>query len=159
MTNRTRALVHRLTAFVAAASWILSGCGDTQSSSGNSNTNWLRICKTDAECGALQCLCGVCTTSCATETCRDVDSHAVCVKPTLAAATARCGLDFPSAGVCTTQCLSSAGCVAPLLCIGGACLAGPAGGSSESPDSGTDSGRDATMPDGAAVEGRTDGSP
>ena len=30
----------------------------------DSSTNWLRVCDSNAECGPLSCLCGVCNTTC-----------------------------------------------------------------------------------------------
>src|SRR6185436_8956632 len=31
---------------------------------GDSQTNWLKSCDADADCGALSCVCGVCTRAC-----------------------------------------------------------------------------------------------
>jgi hypothetical protein len=44
---------------------VAAGCGGQSSGGGtDTNTNWLRHCDEDADCGALSCLCNVCTASC-----------------------------------------------------------------------------------------------
>ena len=56
--------------WLLGALWLFSGalllpsCETTDPGAG-SNTNWLRSCETDAECGAdLRCRCGVCSRAC-----------------------------------------------------------------------------------------------
>lgn len=41
------------------------GCANSGGVGGDSETNWLKMCTTDGECTVGSCLCGVCTTSCA----------------------------------------------------------------------------------------------
>src|SRR5438552_4177029 len=110
MTTRIRSLIRLSVAAALAGSSFSAGCADAQDSSGNSNTNWLRLCKTNQDCGTLSCLCGVCTRTCATETCRALDPLAICVTPTPSVATAKCESDFPTGGVCTTECTTDGGC-------------------------------------------------
>jgi hypothetical protein len=50
---------------------IAPGCGGQSSGGGtDTNTNWLKQCVADADCGGLSCLCNVCTAPC--------ESDAVC---------------------------------------------------------------------------------
>lgn len=149
MTTRIRMLIRLFTAAAVGAVWA-AGCGHTVERSGNSNTNWLRSCDTDDECGGLECLCGVCTRSCDAQTCRAIDSLAACVTPG-PSAFAACGRDFVDTALCTIACTRDADCAtvsASLLCIGGACLAGS-----------TRDARDAALPDGGPPpDGSTDAS-
>jgi hypothetical protein len=57
------------------------GCGGQAGTTAtDTNTNWLRACDKDADCGsALSCLCGVCTVTCeSTSECRSVGGRGVC---------------------------------------------------------------------------------
>jgi hypothetical protein len=57
----------------------VTSCGRTDNGGGDSNTHWLEVCETDAECGALDCLCGVCSRRCdAASDCRGFGSRASC---------------------------------------------------------------------------------
>ncbi len=52
---------------------LVGACGTAGGPRVGSQTNWLRACQTDAECGELDCLCGACTRSCDTDTsCADL---------------------------------------------------------------------------------------
>lgn len=54
------------------AGWILSGCLGIAAACGgkaavdgtDSHTHWLKDCQVDGDCGALSCICGVCTKAC-----------------------------------------------------------------------------------------------
>jgi hypothetical protein len=62
---------------------IAPGCGGQSSGGGtDTNTNWLKQCVADADCGALSCLCNVCTAPC--------ESDAVC---TAGGAAALCSVE------------------------------------------------------------------
>jgi len=57
---------------------------------GDSHTNWLRTCESDGECGALSCVCGVCTVVCTTDAdCATVDGSA-CLPPSQSASGPSC---------------------------------------------------------------------
>ncbi len=56
------------------------GCGGQAESGTDSNSNWLKRCATDADCGSLQCLCGMCTRACDGDAqCLPAGSEAACV--------------------------------------------------------------------------------
>jgi hypothetical protein len=82
MFVKARSLVHAAVASAAALFAIIPGCGgDGPGISGNSNTNWLQSCDSDAECGkGLSCLCGVCTLECRTQAqCASLGESAMCL--------------------------------------------------------------------------------
>lgn len=58
------ALVRKWVA-VLSVGWSVAtfGCGETDGKS-STETNWLKTCSTRDECGALDCVCGVCTQAC-----------------------------------------------------------------------------------------------
>src|SRR5215471_18676807 len=81
MPVKSRSLVHATAASVAVLFAILSGCSDDAAISGNSNTNWLKSCDSDAVCGkGLSCLCGICTLECRTQAqCGRLGDSAMCL--------------------------------------------------------------------------------
>lgn len=70
------------TALVFVASF---GCAERTRSTAevtDTNTNWLKACESDATCGELACLCGVCTVTCeATRECTHFNANARCDTP------------------------------------------------------------------------------
>lgn len=87
-----------------------------------SNTNWLRPCDEDAECGSeLSCLCGVCSAPCEDE-CGLAD--AVCARPGSAGLEQLCGDAevAPEAGLCLPACAGDSECAPGQLCHDGGCL-------------------------------------
>ncbi len=113
-------------AWLLLASAGLSASCDNADPGAGSNTNWLRFCDTDADCGdKLSCLCGVCTAPC-NGSCTELPS-AVCVAPGSASARAVCGDDVavPAAatsGMCLPTCTEDAPCGTGQLCLDGSCL-------------------------------------
>lgn len=131
MTIRIRTLIRWSIAAALAGGWLAVGCASPSDDSGNSNTNWLRSCDTDGDCNGLSCLCGVCTRSCATETCRGLDVLATCVVPMTSVANTQCDSHVPAGGVCTKPCTGDGDCTtlsSSLRCLGGACLGGAPSG-------------------------------
>jgi hypothetical protein len=59
---------------------LAAGCGGLSNSGGtDTNTNWLKQCTSDAECGELACLCNVCTSPCEGDgECSGRGAEAVC---------------------------------------------------------------------------------
>ncbi len=61
---------------------LASGCRSNSSDPGgvtDTNTNWLSSCTEDADCGELECRCGICTRACdAKADCADLSASAVC---------------------------------------------------------------------------------
>jgi hypothetical protein len=74
---------------IALSTIALAGCAKTRAEGGTDGvTHWLAECETSAECGELECLCGMCTTAC--------DDNAAC---SAFGASARC--TAPDDGSCT----------------------------------------------------------
>lgn len=67
----------------------------------DSQTNWLKACQVDDDCGSLLCVCGSCTATCnSDQDCADLDG-ASCVASESAEAVALCGGEAPQvSGVC-----------------------------------------------------------
>jgi hypothetical protein len=103
---------------VAALCWLLSGCGaQTADPTSESNTNWLKSCDRDAQCGdELACHCGVCTQNCKQDSC-----------PGTLACLALCG---DSAASCQAECQEDADCAylaSNASCASGVCTVGSRG--------------------------------
>ena len=78
-------------ALLAVFGLMITACSPERGPQTGSQTNWLTACRIDAECGRLQCLCGVCTRSCNAETsCTDLAGGS-CIPAEHAGAIALCG--------------------------------------------------------------------
>jgi glucuronoarabinoxylan endo-1,4-beta-xylanase len=103
-----------------------------------SQTNWLKVCDSDAQCGELACMCGTCTRACDVDvSCADLPG-AACVAPQALATLTLCGQTPASAGLCLLPCGPS-GCPSGSACVDGTCSAPstpslPAAAPSETPD-------------------------
>lgn len=76
----------------------------------DSESHWLSPCEADAQCGALQCICGVCSRDCDALAC---GGEATC---------APFGADTCGAVLaCTTACVDGADCPGTLRCLDGIC--------------------------------------
>jgi glucuronoarabinoxylan endo-1,4-beta-xylanase len=94
---------------------------------GDSQTNWLISCRSDADCGALSCLCGVCTLACDEDSACAGASGSSCVPTSETGVAALCGAaQPPSSGLCLPSC-EDAACAEGQQCVSGVCepLAGP----------------------------------
>lgn len=104
----------------AALLWVLaSACGGP---SAGTQTNWLRACRTDEDCGAdLECQCGACTRACDDDDpCAGLDG-AACVPASAAGPVALCdGRTPPAAGLCLRRCAEGE-CPAGTACVAGVC--------------------------------------
>jgi hypothetical protein len=122
---------------------------------GDTQTNWLKSCSDDADCGKLSCSCGHCVQPCSSAAdCSEAPGPASCQSSAGSAVQTLCGGPSSSAGqpssagqasspaepgasgICLTTCTDQNPCPATQRCVAGACL--PA--SASSPDG----------PDGAA---------
>ena len=109
------------TCLLAALAW---GCGAevNRAPAIEGNTNWLRHCEVDSDCGAEQrCLCNTCTAACA----GDSDCSRLGA-PSLQCLTASAGAqqcDAAQAGLCSLACQTDADCTGDLTCVTGLCLA------------------------------------
>ena len=103
---------------------LLFGCSP-KSESGDSQTNWLRSCQADAQCGGLNCLCGVCTRSCSNASACDGTLEASCVSASEVGAIAQCsGSSPPTPGLCLPRCNVTA-CANGQMCVAGVCTPQP----------------------------------
>lgn len=102
----------------------LAGCINTNSSpiggKVDSESHWLEACTESSDCGALDCVCGVCTSIC--DGARDCGGEALCAD-----------LDGPRCDappLCTAACADRFDCPGAMRCVEGACvpLAEPAPG-------------------------------
>ena len=74
-----------------------------------SQTNWLRLCESNAECGDLECVCGVCSSECESDTqCADL-AGASCVAASDPGTVAVCGGKPPPSSLCLTRCEGESG--------------------------------------------------
>lgn len=109
----------RLSTAAASLAALLAGCIERSSvPSGprvDSESHWLSPCEADAQCGALQCICGVCSRDCGALAC---GGEATC---------APFGADTCGAvPACTTACVDDGDCPGTLRCLDGVCDAPPA---------------------------------
>jgi glucuronoarabinoxylan endo-1,4-beta-xylanase len=89
----------------------------------DSQTNWLKSCEIDAQCGDLTCVCGVCTSRCGSDAeCADLEGSA-CVGAADPGAIAQCGGRSPISGLCLPGC--GAECGEGFMCVAGACTPVP----------------------------------
>ena len=103
---------------------VFSSCNNADPGAG-SNTNWLRSCDKDADCGdQLSCLCGVCSAPC-DDSCPELP-NGVCAAPGSASVRALCGgaasAPVSASGMCLPACGVDAACGAGQLCVDGSCL-------------------------------------
>ncbi len=93
----------------------------------DSQTNWLISCRSDADCGPLGCLCGVCTLACSEDSACSGAPGSSCMPASEPGVAALCGATAPpSSGLCLPSC-SEAACAEGQQCVGSVCqpLAGP----------------------------------
>ena len=100
----------------------LCGCLPNDEPQSGSQTNWLRACVTDADCGSQSCQCGVCTHSCSGDSsCSDLPGSS-CVAADDPAAIALCDGSMPSVGaLCLALCSTAGVCEGQQACVAGAC--------------------------------------
>lgn len=136
---------------------VLWGCGDgdTTGASGSSQTHWLDACGSDAECGDLSCVCGVCVSTCTGGAQCDVSGIATeCQTADRAAAQQLCA-GRTAVDVCLESCTGEDSCPSGQRCVAGSCLPGL-----EDDDTGADAGM--CTAEGAActvLEGQQDSDP
>jgi glucuronoarabinoxylan endo-1,4-beta-xylanase len=123
MTKRRVALACR-----AAALWLAAcaaACAPANGPNVGTQTNWLTLCRSDAECGELQCLCGACTRSCSDEPACGELPGASCVAAEDSGAIALCGGSLPACpGLCLVPCPDE-GCAGGTSCVAGVCMPTP----------------------------------
>jgi hypothetical protein len=105
---------------------LLAGCEPAQkpAPSVGSNSNWLRACDIQKDCGKIpECTCGVCTAECSSDAdCKDL-TNARCALDADPAARATCESAGGGAmqGICLPRC-EPGDCGQGQACVGGACV-------------------------------------
>jgi hypothetical protein len=126
----------RLAASLIPAVMFVHACGGnatTDSTSGN--TNWLKFCDKQADCGeGLSCQCNTCQEICTTNA--DCDLAGLGSRCALRPSALACGDASPGEGrVCVKGCDVNADCAREdLLCSAGACVVRPRDGGATNPD-------------------------
>ena len=107
---------------------LASACWDssTRSPQSSGNTNWLKLCASDASCGAdTSCVCGVCTRACdASDEC----GGASCADPQASDGKNACAAEQRGerAGICLRRCTAASECGTGQVCAAGSCIASAA---------------------------------
>lgn len=84
------------------------GCAKSESPADNGQTHWLEACRSDAECGELSCVCGLCTEPCSSDSACGGAIEAECVEPARLPF-ASCEERAP-AGLCVPECGDDSDC-------------------------------------------------
>jgi len=93
----------------------------------DSQTNWLRSCQQNNDCGdEFACVCGICTATCSDDSgCAQISKGATCIASTDEAAIAQCGgSPAPQPGMCMPRC-EATGCPSTQMCVAGVCTPQP----------------------------------
>jgi hypothetical protein len=101
------------------------GCEPTTGPRTGGQTNWLRVCRSDADCGDLECLCGACTRACSRATSCDDLPDTNCVRANDVGAVALCGgTPPPREALCLERC-DDGECPDGSACVAGVCSPQP----------------------------------
>jgi hypothetical protein len=102
---------------------LASACGSSRDG-GDTQTNWLERCASDAECGGFACICGRCAKSCESDAdCGAAPEPASCRAASSEATLALCAGSATTSGVCLTRCNVPGDCPSGQSCIDDACVA------------------------------------
>jgi hypothetical protein len=132
---RQTARILRPSALAALARWFTGAllvscalaCSKPSSESLGGESNWLRTCEVQSDCGEGGCLCGVCTGVCSNDSDCERRGGGLCTSGEHAALARACG-EVRSDSLCLASC-STTECAPGTSCIEEAC--GPSGGPSE----------------------------
>ncbi len=84
---------------------LVGACNDPSAPSVGSNTNWLKACDTNEQCGqATACHCGTCTAQCSSDADCAALAGARCAAPTEPATWTACQTTQPAFGICLPRC-------------------------------------------------------
>jgi glucuronoarabinoxylan endo-1,4-beta-xylanase len=98
-----------------------TGCSPNEDPQTGSQTNWLRACNADADCGSQSCNCGICTHPCDADAACSELPGASCVGAQDPGAVALCGGSSPSASaLCLARCGDDV-CADGQVCVAGVC--------------------------------------
>ena len=91
----------------------------------DSQTNWLKACQIDAQCGDYSCVCGVCTSPCGDDSACSSLKGSSCVDASDPGGIAECGgTRVPKLGICLPRC-DDGGCASGQMCVAGVCAPVP----------------------------------
>ena len=118
-----------VTRFASALGLVLSasvfGCGESQSNTIDSQTNWLMECQIDSQCGPYACRCGVCTSACDSDDACGAMPGAACVGASEPGSVALCGGSRAVGGLCLPRC-EAGSCPSGQMCVASVCTPVPA---------------------------------
>jgi uncharacterized protein YkwD len=105
---------------------LLGACSDPPSTpTVGSNTNWLKACDTNEQCGQpTACHCGTCTAQCSSDADCAALAGARCAAQSEPATWTACQTVQPTFGICLPRC-QPGGCGDGQVCEGGACVLAP----------------------------------
>jgi glucuronoarabinoxylan endo-1,4-beta-xylanase len=107
--------------WVAAAGWLLAACEPKSGPQTDSQTNWLRACSSQSDCGDLDCICGACTRLCDRDAACKALGDTSCLTAQEVGVVALCSGTSPSvAGLCLPACRDGS-CPEGQMCVAGAC--------------------------------------
>ena len=109
----------RAASFTLALALALTACSPSKGPQTGSQTNWLTVCDSSADCGELECLCGACTATCANDDSCSELAGASCVVPSDEGSIALCGGQRAEQSICLPRC--EATCAEGTSCIAGVC--------------------------------------
>lgn len=116
----SRALIGIALGALAVGFSVLPACEPSGPEVG-SQTNWLHVCESSADCGDLECLCGTCTVSCDSDAdCSSLDGDATCIPAEDPGAIALCSGYVPPSSVCLARCTDDE-CPSGTICQAGVC--------------------------------------
>jgi O-glycosyl hydrolase len=122
----TGALLRFLLRTAASAGLFCTACEPSDvPQTTDSQTNWLKSCNVDSECGDYSCVCNVCTLPCSSDDgCADAPGS-VCVAASDPGAIAVCGGGSAATfGMCLPRCNDS-DCASGQMCVLGVCTSTP----------------------------------
>ena len=122
----TRAVSNVWRIVLPALGWLALACTPTrQGGEIDSQTNWMKACQIDAQCGSgsLSCICGVCTSACGgDDACASLSLEGgACVAAEEPGVIARCGGNKPAdPGLCLPRC-EDVPCPVGQMCVASVC--------------------------------------
>lgn len=114
-----------------------TGCNETQPDGQiYSETHFLTDCESDNDCGALSCICDVCTNPCSADlACQELSSAAVCAE---FPSQIECSTGAPAGDVCLELCSEDIDCGPSGVCRSGLCRQGSGSVEADPEDDATD---------------------
>jgi glucuronoarabinoxylan endo-1,4-beta-xylanase len=127
----------RLVGLLFLLSLLASACQPNNDPRSDSQTNWLRSCQVDSQCGgSLTCLCGTCTQVCNSDaTCAGLPGSS-CMSADAPGPIALCGGYEPGSGMCLPSCVDAA-CGPGQMCVAQVCAPLPTPTAAVTVDTGT----------------------